>query len=235
MENSIRLDQLKTWLLLYADRIDERAEALTTLDAAIGDADHGANMVRGMRSVRARLTDATSQPADIGDLFRTVAMTLISSIGGAAGPLYGAFFLRAAKEVGAETEIDVATLARMFRAGVEGLQNRGKAELGDKTMLDTLEPAVVALEKSAAQGDSPAIALQAARGAAEQGMIATMALEATKGRASYLGPRSVGHQDPGATSSFYLLECLAQAIDRAVAFGGTGSVEGADIVGNAGG
>jgi phosphoenolpyruvate---glycerone phosphotransferase subunit DhaL len=212
MSDRIQLAQLREWMLRYADRIDQCAAWLTELDAAIGDADHGANMVRGMGNVRLRLLDSVTQPSDIGDLFRTVAMTLISSVGGAAGPLYGAFFLRAARVAGVETEIDVAQLALMFRAGVDGLRQRGKAEVGEKTMVDALEPAAAALAVAASQGDAPYTALQAARAAAEEGMKQTTGLEASKGRASYLGPRSVGHQDPGATSSFYLVECLALAV-----------------------
>lgn len=210
MNQRIGLDQLKVWLLRYADRIDQCAAYLTELDAAIGDADHGANMVRGMSSVRARLLDAGAPPVDVADLFRTTAMTLISNVGGAAGPLYGAFFLRASKEADSEVDVDAMRLARMLRAGVEGLRLRGKAELGEKTMLDALAPAVAALEESAARGDLMATTLEGARAAAEEGMKRTIVLEATKGRASYLGPRSIGHQDPGATSSYYLIEALAQ-------------------------
>lgn len=215
MSSQITVAQLRQWLLGYADRIDERAAYLTELDAAIGDADHGANMVRGMSKVRQRLADAEGAPADIAMLFRTVAMTLISSVGGAAGPLYGAFFMRAAREPGEgeDGSITVGQLASMFRAGIEGVQQRGKAELEEKTMLDVLQPAVAALEKAAAAGDSPARALEAAVAAAAEGLKHTVELEATKGRASYLGQRSVGHQDPGATSSYYLFESLAQALD----------------------
>jgi phosphoenolpyruvate---glycerone phosphotransferase subunit DhaL len=219
MSQVITLAQLRAWLLRYADRIDQQAAYLTELDAAIGDADHGANMVRGLHRVRQRLIDPGETYADVPGLFRTVAMTLISSIGGAAGPLYGAFFLRAAREPvgngaddGDPTTVTVAQLAVMFRAGIEGLQQRGKAEPDEKTMLDVLQPAVAALEAAAAAGASADAALAAAAVAAEQGMKRTIGLEAMKGRASYLGYRSVGHQDPGATSSYYLFETLAQAV-----------------------
>lgn len=215
MSREITLAQLIDWLVRYADKIDEQARYLTELDAAIGDADHGANMVRGMGSVRARLQDPAEPFNDVGTLFRTVAMTLISSVGGAAGPLYGAFFMRAAKEPNGSSgaSITVAQLAQMFRAGLSGLQQRGKAEIEEKTMLDALEPAVDALEQAAANGATVGEALAAARDAAERGMAHTVEIEATKGRASYLGPRSIGHQDPGATSSYYLIETLAGVME----------------------
>jgi dihydroxyacetone kinase-like protein len=215
MCQEVTLAQLRRWLLLYADRIDEEAEQLTVLDAAIGDADHGANMVRGMSKVRMRLRDEAEAGEDVPALFRTVAMTLISSVGGAAGPLYGAFFLRAAQEPQVASCITVTTaqLAAMFRAGAEGVQNRGKAAPGEKTMLDVLFPAVDALEQAAVDGLALQDALHAAVVAAQTGLEATIAMEARKGRASYLGPRSIGHQDPGGTSSYYLFETLAAAID----------------------
>ncbi len=232
MSQEITLAQLREWLLRYADRIDEQAGYLTELDAAIGDADHGANMVRGMRRVRTRLSEPGESLPDVPALFRTVAMTLISSIGGAAGPLYGAFFMRAAllppgspntesaesadsadsDANGGRVTVDVAQLAAMFRAGVEGVQQRGKAQPEEKTMLDVLKPAVEALEQAAEQGDTPARALEAAVLAAAEGMRHTIELEASKGRASYLGLRSIGHQDPGATSSYYLFETLATVL-----------------------
>ncbi|MGL4649901.1 MAG: dihydroxyacetone kinase subunit DhaL [Caldilineaceae bacterium] len=236
VETELTLVQVRGWLLRYADRIDECAPILTELDAAIGDADHGANMVRGMARVRARLTEPATDSggfpseslADIGSLLRTVAMTLISSVGGAAGPLYGAFFLRAARdpnhankgkaeaaaEVVATQEVSVAQLAAMFQAGVEGVQQRGKAHLNEKTMLDVLAPAAAALSLAAEQGATLAAAVDAARAAAEAGLHHTIDLEALKGRASYLGPRSIGHQDPGATSSYYLIESLAWAVSQ---------------------
>ncbi len=214
MGQEITLAQLRDWLLRYADLIDERATYLTELDAAIGDADHGANMVRGMSKVRSRLLDDVGSCADVGALFRTVAMTLISSIGGASGPLYGAFFMRAAKETNGNVSVSLGELTYMFRCGVEGVQQRGKANLEEKTMLDALEPAVDALEQAVISGHSPEHALTAASAAAQHGMEHTIVLEASKGRASYLGPRSVGHQDPGATSSYYLFATLADAIGR---------------------
>lgn len=215
MSEEITLAQLRAWLLAYADRIDERAGYLTELDAAIGDADHGANMVRGMAKVRARLQQDGEAYADVATLLRGVAMMLISHMGGASGPLYGAFFTRAGKDHQGRTGISVAELAQMFRCGLEGVQARGKADAEEKTMVDALLPAVEAMESAAAAGGTPAAAAEAALRAAEKGMKHTTGLEATKGRASYLGPRSVGHQDPGATSMYYLFETLATVLHEA--------------------
>lgn len=216
MSQNATLAQLRAWLLRYADRIDEMADQLTELDAAIGDADHGANMVRGMSKVRLRLLDSSEPFEDVPALLRTVAMTLISSVGGAAGPLYGAFFLRAAQapEVAGLTSANPAQLAAMFRAGAEGVQNRGKAVPGEKTMLDVLFPTVAALDQASRDGLPLAAALAAALDAARAGLHATIAMEARKGRASYLGPRSIGHQDPGATSTYYLVEVMVSTLGQ---------------------
>ncbi len=217
MRPDMTLAQLRAWLLRYADCIDEIADQLTELDAAIGDADHGANMVRGMSKVRMHLLDASEPAEDVAALFRTVAMTLISSVGGAAGPLYGSFFLRAAQTpaLAGCTVVSTQQLAAMCRAGAEGVQNRGKAALGEKTMLDVLFPAVDALERAATAGLDLPDALAATLEAARTGLHATIAMEARKGRASYLRPRSIGHQDPGATSSYHLFTTLAATINAA--------------------
>jgi dihydroxyacetone kinase-like protein len=212
MGQEISLGQLRNWLLHYADVIDAQADYLTELDAAIGDADHGANMVRGMTKVRTRLRDETDACSDIGGLMRTVGMILIGSIGGAVGPLYGAFFVRAGKETNGDVSISLTQLAHMFRCGVEGVQQRGKAQLAEKTMIDVLEPAVDALEEAASAGETPTAALRSACVVAHKAMLHTIDMEATKGRASYLGPRSIGHQDPGATSSYLLIEALAETV-----------------------
>lgn len=205
MSQEITLNHFVHWLQRYGEYIDTQENYLSELDAAIGDADHGANMARGMEQVCTRLMEEGADYPNVSTLLRNVAMTLISSVGGAAGPLYGAFFLRAAKELpGDVTQIDLVQLARIFRSGLEGVQQRGKAHTEEKTMLDALTPAVEALEYAAANGQSFAQALQAARTAAESGMQHTIMLQASKGRASYLGPRSIGHQDPGATSAYYL-------------------------------
>jgi phosphoenolpyruvate---glycerone phosphotransferase subunit DhaL len=216
MGQVITLAQFRSWLLVYADRIIAEEAYLTQLDAAIGDADHGANMVRGLTRVGERLADPGIQCDDIGTLLRTVAMTLISSVGGAAGPLFGAFFLRAAQAGGSATTVALPDLANMFRQGLEGMQQRGKAQAEDKTMVDTLIPAVEALEQQAAAGADIAQALEAARRAAAGGMAHTIGIQAHKGRASYLGARSIGHQDPGATSTFFLLEAAAATLGTSV-------------------
>lgn len=211
MGQEITLAQLRQWFSAYAERIKSQEEYLTELDAAIGDADHGANMRRGTRKICERMADPEFRHDDIGALLRAIAMTLISSVGGAAGPLYGAFFLRAA-QVGPGSTITLDELAKMFRAGLEGIQQRGKAQAGDKTMIDALQPAVEALESAAKQGRSTGEALEAARIAAETGMRSTIELQANRGRASYLGPRAIGHQDPGATSLYYMIESAAETL-----------------------
>ena len=204
MSEEITLSQLLRWLLRYAEFIEAQEEYLSELDAAIGDGDHGANMMRGMETVRHRLIEDRDAQQSVSVLMRNVAMTLISSVGGAAGPLYGAFFLRAAKEAGNTQSIYLSQLARMFRSGLEGVQQRGKAVADEKTMIDAMLPGVETLELAADSGQTLKSALQAACEAAEAGMEHTIALQATKGRASYLGARSVGHQDPGATSTYFL-------------------------------
>lgn len=206
MGQAIDLAQFRQWMLAYADLIQQQEDYLTELDAAIGDADHGANMRRGLDKVRERLNDPALTVEDVGALLRLVAMTLISTVGGAAGPLYGAFFLRAAQAVDANRPIDVDQLAAMFRSGLSGVQQRGKAQINDKTMIDAMQPAVEALESAAEAGAQLDTALDAAHQAAEKGMHHTIGLQANRGRASYLGPRSIGHQDPGATSVYLLFQ-----------------------------
>ena len=214
MSQDITLAQFRRWLSLFAEQVQEQVDLLTELDAAIGDADHGANMQRGMRKVQERLQDPTATGGDIGSLFRSIAMTLISTVGGAAGPLFGAFFLRAAKDVDGTDAVSLEQLAAMFRSGLEGVQQRGKAQIEEKTMIDALQPAVEALEAAVAEGLDAAAALDRALEAARRGMLHTAELQASKGRASYLGPRSIGHQDPGATSAFYLIQSAAAALGR---------------------
>ena len=213
MRQTISLAQFYRWLDLYAQQIEEHEEYLTELDAAIGDADHGINMQRGMSQVRLRIDSSDQPPIEsVGTFLRTIAMTLISSVGGAAGPLYGAFFLRAASTANNGDEIDLSHLAVMFRSGLDGVKQRGKAEVNDKTMIDVLEPSVIALEAAVDAELEPQEALANALQAAQAGLKHTIELEAQKGRASYLGPRSIGHQDPGATSSYYLIEAAAQSL-----------------------
>jgi dihydroxyacetone kinase-like protein len=209
------------WLRAFAAAVSAHRDELTDLDAAIGDADHGTNMDRGMTAVVARLDEAAGrgggtgaggsggEAAGVCALLKSVGMTLVSTVGGAAGPLYGTFFLRMAAAAGDREQLTTAELADAFAAGVEGVRARGKAELEDKTMVDALVPAAEALAAAAAAGLTPAAALHAAADAAHQGMLATIPLVARKGRASYLGERSAGHQDPGATSSWLLVAAAA--------------------------
>lgn len=198
------------WLMLFANLIAANKDYLTELDSAIGDADHGINMDRGMQAVLAKLDQS---PHDApGPLLKTVGMTLVSTVGGAAGPLYGTFFLRMGAVAGESAELTLAEWAAALEAGVRGVRERGKAERADKTMVDALEPAAEALAAGAAAGLAPADTLRRAADAAEQGMKDTIPLVARKGRASYLGERSAGHQDPGATSSWLLVEAAAESL-----------------------
>lgn len=197
------------WLKNCAQAISEERDYLVELDAAIGDADHGVNMERGFNAVLAKLPELTS--ADIGTILKTVGMTLVSTVGGASGPLYGTFFLQAGMKLAGKKELSLADWVAAFAAAVQGVAMRGKAQEGDKTMLDALLPALSALQK--AQSENPPIneALEKAIIAAEGGMHATIPLKARKGRASYLGERSIGHQDPGATSAYLILKAARDA------------------------
>jgi phosphoenolpyruvate---glycerone phosphotransferase subunit DhaL len=206
----VDLDTLQRWLRTFAASVAEQRDALTALDAAIGDADHGANMHRGMTAVVEGL-DATPA-ADPAALFKQTGMTLVKSVGGASGPLYGTLFLRMAPATGGAATLDPETFAKALRAGLEGVVARGKAEPGDKTMVDALTPALDALDAALASGRSPAEALRAASAAADEGRDATTPMVARKGRASYLGERSAGHQDPGATSAALLVAAAATAV-----------------------
>ena len=203
--------QLEAWLGTFRDSVHEHRDYLTELDAAIGDADHGTNLTRGMDAVMA-LVDADDSPDTAASLLKAVGMKLVSTVGGASGPLYGTFFLRASAAAGDAETLDAEAVLGMLRAGVEGLAARGKAELGDKTMVDALAPAVEALAASVGNGGDLASGLRAAAEAAAQGREATTPLEARKGRASYLGERSKGHTDPGAASATMLVEALADAV-----------------------
>jgi dihydroxyacetone kinase-like protein len=201
-------DDVVRWIRAFADAIAENKDSLTALDSAIGDADHGINMNRGMIAVMAKLDGAGS--TDVGALLKTVGMTLVSSVGGAGGPLYGTLFLRLGAAADGKDELTDQDWVSMVAAGVEGVQSRGKAEPNDKTMVDALIPARDALAAAIAAGEPFADALRAAAAAAEEGMKATIPLVARKGRASYLGERSAGHQDPGATSSWLLMRTAAE-------------------------
>lgn len=206
---TVGADDAATWVRLSAEAIAVERDRLTRLDSAIGDADHGANMDRGFRAaVEALDKDSPDDPAAV---FKAVGMTLLSKVGGAGGPLYGTFFMRMAGPAAGKDELEPDDWASALRAGVEGVQARGKAEPGDKTMIDALMPAVEALELAVGEGASFAEALARSAAAAGEGVEATVPLVARKGRASYLGERSAGHQDPGATSSHLLLIAAAKA------------------------
>ncbi|MTG90368.1 dihydroxyacetone kinase subunit L [Cellulosimicrobium sp. BIT-GX5] len=201
------------WTRLSAERITAARDELTELDRQIGDGDHGENLDRGFRAVVAKLDGSASgeqPPAQIGDVLKLVATTLMSSVGGASGPLYGTAYLRAAKVTGL-AELDAQGVVALLEGALEGITARGKAQVGEKTMVDAWQPAVDAAEAAANGGASPADVLAAAADAARAGAGATVPLVATKGRASYLGERSAGHQDPGATSTAILLEAARDA------------------------
>jgi len=198
---------LLAWLAALQQVYAENRQLLTDLDAAIGDADHGVNMDRGFTAVKAAL--AANAGTDLAATLQAAAGILIRTVGGASGPLYGTFFLRAGAACAGLQELDEAGLVRMFQAGSEGVVARGKAAPGDKTMLDALLPALDAMRAEQAAGANVATLLHAGAEAAERGMTATIPMQARKGRASYLGQRSVGHQDPGATSAWLMLRAAA--------------------------
>jgi len=201
--------ELLAWLDSLRETYSENRQLLTDLDSAIGDADHGINMERGFSAVKAEM-DSNAAP-DVRSILHAAATVLIRTVGGASGPLYGTFFLRAATVCAGKTELSAPDVVALFQAGVEGVRQRGKAEPGDKTMLDALLPALASMQGKLERGASLEEILEAGAAAAETGMLGTIPLQARKGRASYLGPRSVGHQDPGATSSWLLMRAAAGA------------------------
>lgn len=203
-------DVLIRWMQLFAQSIEANKDYLTDLDSAIGDADHGANMHRGMQAVLGKLP--TVAESDIGSILKTVGMTLVSTVGGASGPLYGTFFIQMASGASNKMELTLEDYINALQAGINGIVMRGKAHLQDKTMLDALQPALDALKQAAESGASLQDALEQSAAAAAAGRDATTPLLARKGRASYLGDRSIGHQDPGATSSHLLLQSLVDAV-----------------------
>jgi phosphoenolpyruvate---glycerone phosphotransferase subunit DhaL len=203
---AIDRDTTIAWMRAFRAQMGEHRQELVRLDTAIGDGDHGSNMDRGMGKAVDKL-DA-DPPADPGAVLKAVAMTLVSTVGGAAGPLYGTLLLQMGNTLAGSETVDQAAFAAAWRKGVEGVKARGKAELGDKTMLDALSPAVDALEGAADLDAGLAAAVEGARA----GMEATIPLQARKGRASYLGERSVDHQDPGATSTYYLFQTAAETL-----------------------
>jgi dihydroxyacetone kinase-like protein len=205
---SITRDDALAWIKAVASVISSNSTYLTQLDAAIGDADHGVNMERGFKAVLNKMPEISDK--DIGTIFKTVGMTLISTVGGAGGPLYGTFFLQAGTKTVGKMELGLAEWTEALESALNGVLMRGKAELGDKTMVDALTPAVNAL-KQAIQDNQPInTAIRLSADAARAGMEATTPLVARKGRASYLGERSAGHQDPGATSTYLVLNAAAE-------------------------
>ncbi len=209
----ITTPMLETWLQRSAALLAENKAYLTELDAAIGDADHGVNIARGFGAVVQKLATQPSQTP--GALFKTTGMTLMSAVGGASGMLYGNFFLKAASAAGDRTSLTSAEVLDVLVAGRDGIVQRGRAEVGDKTMIDAWTPALAALQSALQAGLSLATVFAECASAAEAGMRATIPLQARKGRASYLGERSIGHQDPGATSSYWILRALAETLASA--------------------
>lgn len=206
-------DQLVRFLERLDEQIEAHREELTRLDAAIGDADHGTNLQRGFHAVVEKLPAFSDR--DLGGLLKLVGMTLISTVGGASGPLYGTAFLRAGIVLADQQQIDAAQLLQAAGAALEGIQARGRAARGEKTMVDAIGPAVDALRAAIAGGADLVAAVRAAEEAAHAGMLATIPLQAAKGRASYLAERSVGHQDPGATSAHLMLRVLREVLEDA--------------------
>ena len=200
------------WIELAAADIAEQRDYLVDLDRAIGDGDHGENMDRGFKAALEALGQA--QPASVAEVLKTVAKTLMSTVGGAAGPLYGTAFLRASKAAG-DGDLDGAGVAALIAGALDGIQARGKATTGEKTMVDAWTPALEAARAAAEAGSDPVAVLEAAATAAEAGAAATEPLRATKGRASYLGERSIGHLDPGAVSTSLILRAAARAAGEA--------------------
>ena len=210
MSEMVTKEQIARWMQLYAARVAAAKDLLTELDAAIGDADHGINMDRGFGEVLLRLPELAQQ--DMSALLKGIGMTLLSKVGGASGPLYGTLFLRMAQGAGGHDALTVDEFVAGLEAGIAGIQQRGSARPGEKTMVDALLPAMDSLRSGLAAGASLAGALAAAAEAAKAGMAATVAMQAAKGRASYLGPRSIGHQDPGATSAWMLVQAAAETL-----------------------
>lgn len=205
---TISRDAVLDWLKAFAATINENNAYLTRLDSDIGDGDHGANMNRGMQAVLTKLPSVADK--DIGSVFKTLGMTLVSTVGGASGPLYGTMFMQMGNATAGKMELTLDDWVAAMQAGLDGVVMRGKAQVGDKTMVDALTPGLAALKAKRDEGASFAAALTAAADATKQGMEDTTPLVARKGRASYLGERSAGHQDPGATSSWYLVRTAAE-------------------------
>lgn len=207
---TVRKVQIVNWLEDAATLLEQNKGYLTELDSAIGDADHGTNIARGFQAVVTKLPTVADK--DIGGILKMVAMTLMSTVGGASGLLYGNFFMKTAALANGKQELSGSELLHLLEEGAAAIVQRGRAELEDKTMVDAWTPAVQALKLALAEGQALPAAMQACVVAAEQGMQATIPMQARKGRASYLGARSIGHQDPGATSTVMLLQALCNVL-----------------------
>lgn len=194
-------------ILNMSRRMEKEKELLTDLDNAIADGDHGINMARGFSAVEEKITALTDK--DIGTVLKTTGMTLVSAVGGSAGPLYGTAFMRSGMVMNGKTEMDISDFIECLKASVEGIMQRGKAVQGEKTMIDAMIPSLEAIQKAVAVGASDKDAILCGVEEAKKGVEFTKTIAATKGRASYIGERSIGHQDPGATSFTYLLEEIA--------------------------
>lgn len=193
-------------LIKVSEKIDKNKEYLTELDAAIGDGDHGLNMSKGFKAVSDKLK--AEEDDNIGNILKKTGMTLVSNVGGASGPLYGTAFMKASMALKDKNEIDINDFLSALKLALEGIKSRGKSTEGEKTMMDALSPAIKSMEDSIKNGDSYIEVLEKGKDAALEGVEFTKTIKATKGRASYLGDRSIGHQDPGATSCFYILETI---------------------------
>lgn len=204
--------QIIKWLYTTANIMEENKDLLTQLDATIGDGEHGISMDRGFKKVTSQLPVVADK--DTGTILKSTGTALISSVGGASGVLYGTLFISAGAAASVKYELNTADMAAVLRAGLSGLVERSKAQVGDKTMVDALAPAVEAFNRAAQEGASMTEALRQAVAAAEQGMKDTVNMVARKGRASYLGERSIGHQDPGATSLYLILKALHDVVSQ---------------------
>jgi dihydroxyacetone kinase-like protein len=213
MEESIMAATVSSFISAINDSITSNKVFLTDLDGVIGDADHGINMTRGFNAV---VLKVSQEDTDVGATLKKVGMTLISTVGGASGPLYGTAFMKAGGEAVGKTTLDGETIIKMWLAALEGIKARGKATLGEKTMIDAIEPAMEAFKKAIEEGATLEAGLERAVEAAEAGIEYTKTIRATKGRASYLGDRSIGHQDPGATSFTIILKTITEHYKKEV-------------------
>ena len=205
MANALKVREV---IFAIIETIEENKKYLTQLDAAIGDGDHGHNMAKGFGAAKEKLESTSAETPS--DILKAVGMALVSKVGGAAGPLYGTAFLNASKSVAGKTELDLNDFQVMLESALDGVKSRGKATVGEKTMVDAIEPALDALKKAIEEGSSTREAMDKAVAAAEEGVNYTKTIIAKKGRASYLGERSIGHIDPGAMSSLVILKAIAE-------------------------